>query len=153
MLIFVGTEFTSLDEPYLISVGLVTEDGRELYFELAGVSPAVCAPFVQNTVLPLLDGPVLTPAQAAKAVAEFLSPYREVRFFSDAPRYDVELLRPFLPGGLVISVAVPSFETEADEQAYEEAYSQAFAKGLRRHHALDDARAMRTAFRLGLAPG
>lgn len=148
MLIFVDTEFTSLDEPYLISVGLAAEDGRELYFELASVSPAVCAPFVQETVLPLLDGPELTPGQAAERVAAFLSPYGgQVTFFSDAPRYDVELLRPFLPGGLGWSVAVPSFETEEAEQAYQEAYAQAFANGLRRHHALDDARAMRRAFR------
>jgi hypothetical protein len=148
MLIFVDTEFTSLKEPYLISAGLVTESGREMYFELAGVSPAVCAPFVLQAVLPLLDGRVLTPSQAARVVNDFLAPYREVQFFCDAPRYDIELMRPFLPGGLVWSVAVPSFETEADEQAYEAAYTQAFADGLRRHHALDDARAMRHAWLL-----
>ena len=146
MLVFVDTEFTRLDEPYLISAGLVTEDGRELYFELAGISPAVCAPFVQETVLPLLAGPVLTPGQAAKAVAEFLAPYESVVLFCDAPRHDIELLRPFLPGGVTWSVAVPSFETEADEAAYQETYAQAFEKGLRRHHALDDARVTQRAW-------
>lgn len=147
MLIFVDTEFTSLAEPYLISAGLVAEDGRELYFELTGVSPAVCAPsFVQEVVVPLLDGPLLTPSQAADQVAEFLAPYESVTLFCDAPRYDVELLRPFLPGRLAWSFAVPSFETEADELAYQEAHNQAFVDGLRRHHALDDARAIRAAW-------
>jgi hypothetical protein len=148
MLIFADTEFTSLAEPYLILAGLVTESGREMYFELAGVSPAVCAPFVRETVLPLLDGPVLTPSQVAERVAAFLAPYgSQVTFFSDAPRYDIELLRPFLPGGLTWAVTVLSFETEADELAYEEAYAKAFVAGLRRHHALGDARAMRRALR------
>lgn len=102
----------------------------------------MCAPFVKMAVLPLFDGPVLTPDQAAERIAAFLAPYQTVTLFCDAPRYDIELLRPFLPGGLTWSVAVPSFETEADELAYEKAYIQAFANGLRRHHALDDARAM-----------
>jgi hypothetical protein len=141
MLIFVDTEFTHLQEAYLVSAGLATADGRELYFEIAGVSPAVCSAFTRETVLPLLDGPVLTPIQAAEQVAAFLAPYEKVAFFTDAPRYDVELLRPFLPNSLEWSYAVPSFENDEEEAAYQTAYDEAFASGLRRHHALDDARA------------
>jgi hypothetical protein len=147
MLVFIDTEFTDLREPYLISAGFAAADGRELYFEMSGVSPVVCCPFVQVTVLPLLEGPTLTPMQAAERVSEFLGQYREpVTLFCDAPRYDIELLPPFLPANLHWSLAVPSFESEADEQAYQQALEEAFAGGLRRHHALDDARAARRAW-------
>ena len=142
MLVFIDTEFSDLQEPYLISVGLVAADGRELYFEMEGVSPAICCPFVQETVIPLLEGPALTPIQAAERLSSFLTQCGgPVIFFTDAPRYDVELLTQFLPGNLVWTVAVPSFDTDADEIAYQSAYANAFACGLRRHHALDDARA------------
>lgn len=147
MLIFIDTEFTDLKEPYLIAAALVAEDGRQLYFELAGITGAVCSPFVRETVLPLLSGPVVQPIEAARQVASFLSGYLSVTFFTDAPRFDVELIKPFLPQKLAWSVAVPSFETEEAEIAFQIRYEQAFAKeGLRRHHALDDARALRLAW-------
>lgn len=141
MLIFIDTEFTDLREPYLVSAAMVAADGKELYCEIAGVSPEVCCTFTRETVLPLLDGPVLTPSQAAEQIAAFLVPYDAVTFFTDAPRYDVELLRPFLPSSLEWSYAVPSFDNEAEEAVYQRAHDEAFASGLRRHHALDDARA------------
>lgn len=146
MLIFIDTEFTDLQEPYLVSAAMVTMEGQELYFEIAGVSPVVCGAFTRETVLPLLDGPVLTPIQAAEQIAAFLAPYEKVIFFTDAPRYDVELLRPFLPSSLEWSYAVPSFENDEEEAAYQTAFDKAFASGLRRHHALDDARAARRAW-------
>lgn len=147
MLVFIDTEFTDLREPYLVSAGFAAADGRELYFEISGVSPAVCSPFVREAVLPLLEGPALAPMQAAEQVSQFFGQYREqVTLFCDAPRYDLELLTPFLPGNLRWSFAVPSFESEAEEAAYNEALRQSFVDGLRRHHALDDARAARHAW-------
>lgn len=147
MRIFLDTEFTGLHERYLISIGMVAVDGRELYVELAGVSPLVCSLFVRETVLPLLDGPSLAPAQVAARVAAFLAPCEgSVTFFSDAPRYDLEMLAPFLPQNLVWTFEVPSFETEEAEEAYRAAREAAFAGGLRHHHALDDARAMAQAW-------
>lgn len=147
MIIFIDTEFTSLNEPYLISAGLVAEDGRELYFEMDGVSPLACSDFVVDNVLPLLEGPVLTPIEVAKQVSDYLgSDVNTVTLFCDAPRYDVELLKPFLPAKVRWQVAVPSFETEEEESGYRTAYQSAFRDGLRRHHALDDARAMQRAW-------
>lgn len=146
MLVFLDTEFTDLAEPYLISFGMVV-DGRELYVELAGVSAPVCSAFVQESVLPLLDGPGLRPIEAARRIAEFLAPCGgHVVFFCDAPRYDIELLRPFLPERLQWSYAVPSFDDLEEERAFEAAQERAFVAGLRRHHALDDARAMSLAW-------
>lgn len=146
MLIFLDTEFTSLEEPYLVSAGLVAGE-RELYFEIAGVSSRICSPFVQASVLPLLDGPVLRPIEIVTQLVDFLKPCgQKVTFFCDAPRYDIALLTPFLPSGLHWKYVVPSFSDEPSEQAFNMAYEDAFANGLRRHHALDDAKALAMAW-------
>jgi cation transport regulator ChaB len=146
MLIFLDTEFTSLEEPYLVSAGLVAGE-RELYFEIAGVSPMICSPFVQATVLPLLAGPVLQPIEIAAQLIHFLHVCGpEVTFFCDAPRYDISLLMPFLPSALQWKYTVPSFLNDASEKAFNIAYEDAFASGLRRHHALDDAKALAAAW-------
>jgi hypothetical protein len=146
LIIFLDTEFTSFEEPYLISIGLVADE-NELYFELSGITREVCAPFVQDNVLPLLTGPMLTPIEGAKQLAAFLALYGpEVTFFCDAPRYDITLLTPFLPGGLHWNFAVPSFQDAACEDLFELIRENAFANGLRRHHALDDAKALAAAW-------
>lgn len=71
MLVFLDTEFTSFEEPYLVSAGLVAGE-RELYFEVAGVSPLICSSFARETVFPLLGGPKLQPLEIARQVTEFL---------------------------------------------------------------------------------
>lgn len=106
MLIYLNTEFTDLSEPYLISVGMVTA-GRRLYLELSGVGVMPCSPFVRESVLPLLEGPVVRPIAVADRIAQFLAPCGgDVTFFCDSPRYDVELLGPFLPAQLRLAYAV-----------------------------------------------
>ena len=146
MLVFLDTEFTDRTEPYLISIGMVAGD-RVFYAELAGVSDLICSPFVRDTVLPLLERSGLQPGQVASRIVTFLELFGgRVTFFCEDPRYDVELLRPFLPAQLKWSVAVPSFDSDADERAFEAARQRAFASGLRRHHALDDARALALAW-------
>lgn len=65
MRIFLDTEFTDLvgvvHDPALISIGLVTEDGRSsFYVELTNnYTEDVCSYFVIQNVLPLLDAPTL----------------------------------------------------------------------------------------------
>lgn len=146
MLVFLDTEFTSFDEPYLISAGLVA-GGRELYFELEGITPEICGLFVRQTVLPLLTGPVLKPIEVSNQLDAFLAPCGpEVTFVCDAPRYDIELLRTFLPASPTWKYAVPSFAEAAYEDNFNRALERAF-QGLRRHHALDDARALAQAWR------
>jgi hypothetical protein len=147
MFVFIDTEFTSLEEPYLVSAGFIAGE-RTFYFEVAGVSPEICSSFVQENVMPLLDGPVLKPIEIAEKLAIFLKACGpEIIFFSDAPRYDIALLAPFLPGGLRWKSAVPSFEIPASVVVFEREKEKAFAQGLRRHHALDDAKALSLAWR------
>lgn len=144
MLVFLDTEFTSLEEPYLISAGLVAvEKGvilHELYFEMAGISPLICNSFVQDNVLPHLEGKCVSVMKATKLVTDFIG-NQPVTFFTDAPRYDLELIKPFLPGSFKIDYMVPSFDSEEEAEEYKLKYEACFDNGLRRHHALDDARA------------
>jgi hypothetical protein len=146
MLVFLDTEFTSFEEPYLVSAGLVANQ-RQFYFEVAGISPLICSSFVRKTVLPLLEGAVLKPAHIAEQLAEFLeSCGSRITFVCDAPRYDVVLLEPFLPARLHWEYAVPSFPDSASELIFKTAHDNAYICGLRRHHALDDATALAQAW-------
>ena len=54
MLVFLDTEFTDFVRPDLISIALVSEDGREFYAERTDYRRADCSDFVRKTVLPLL---------------------------------------------------------------------------------------------------
>ena len=56
MLDFLDTEFTDFVRPDLISIALVSEDGREFYAERTDYREDDCSDFVRETVLPLLGG-------------------------------------------------------------------------------------------------
>jgi len=58
MLLFLDTEFTDLHhEAKLISIALVSEDGKSFYAELADTyERCECSDFVMNFVLPFLKG-------------------------------------------------------------------------------------------------
>ena len=71
MLIFLDTEFTDFARPDLISLALVSEDGREFYAERTDYDPERCSEFVRETVLPLLD----ELAAALRAAQEFIEQY------------------------------------------------------------------------------
>jgi len=52
-IVFIDCEFTDLADPKLLSIGLVADDGRELYVELSGDSHLTSAStFVLDTVAP-----------------------------------------------------------------------------------------------------
>ena len=54
IVVFLDTEFTSMATPQLLSLGLVSETGDELYVEVAGAKDMVVSDFVKVEVLPLL---------------------------------------------------------------------------------------------------
>ena len=54
MLVFLDTEFTDFVRPDLISLALVSEYGREFYAERTDYHQGACSDFVRETVLPLL---------------------------------------------------------------------------------------------------
>lgn len=54
MRLFLDTEFTDFIDCELISVGIVSEDGREFYAERNDFNRSKCSDFVMDAVLPLL---------------------------------------------------------------------------------------------------
>ena len=141
--VFIDSEFTNLTEPQLISVGAVATDATAFYCELNGYPVDGCSDFVRGTVLPLLDGDAVPHPVAAQSFAQWLSGRSSggpAVLVSDSgfDRWAMtDLLgREDLPPG-VQWVRVPI--------AYEQLDDVARSLGLRRHHALDDARALRHA--------
>lgn len=141
--VFVDSEFTSLDRPRLISVGAVATDATAFYCELDDWPREHCSEFVQRAVLPLLDGNAVPSGVAAATFARWIAERADrspLTIVSDSgfDRWAVaELLgREDLPGGVAWQ-RVPVADADLDETAR--------GLGLRRHHALDDARALRHA--------
>lgn len=147
MLIFLDTEFTDLRAPELISLGLVAEDGREFYAEFADFRLEACTPFVRREVLPLLGDP--THRRSREAIALdlrcWLVPYAKrptaVAFDDDRDwLLLIRLLREHLP----ITFSGRPIGGCICREVLEDWYLQ---PGVRRHHALDDARGNRHAYR------
>jgi RimJ/RimL family protein N-acetyltransferase len=139
--VFIDSEFTTLTDPRLISLGAVATDATAFYCELADVPAERCSEFVRSTVLPLLDGRAVSHPVAAQSFETWLAARAAAQptiIVSDSgfDRWAMaDLLgREDLPPG-VRWVRVPIDYEQIDEVAS--------SLGLRRHHALDDARALR----------
>jgi RimJ/RimL family protein N-acetyltransferase len=141
--VFVDSEFSSLDAPCLLSFGAVTAEGNTFYAELEHERPLAHSLFVERSVLPLMEN---CPVPRARAAAQFVSWLQElaggrpVRLISDSG-FDRWALGELLgaedaPDGVVWQRA-PVAYSELDRLAAE--------LRLRRHHALDDALALRCA--------
>jgi len=147
--VFIDSEFSSLEAPALLSFGAVSAEGRTFYVEIEQARPVAYSTFVERNVLPLLENPPATRADAAEQFLQWLGAQadgRVVRLISDSgfDRWALgELLgAEDLPEGAIWQRA-PVAYSEMDR------LSQEF--GLRRHHALDDALALRCAV-LGQPP-
>lgn len=76
MLIFLDTEFTDFIDCDLISIGMVSEDGRyQLYLERSDYRNDWCSDFVHAAVLPQLGqfSAAVTRAELAKQLIEWFS--------------------------------------------------------------------------------
>lgn len=149
MILFLDTEFTGLGQrwPRLISIGLISEDGHEFYAEL-NVEGYIekCSPWVKENVLPLLEGGncVMQPDELRQRLRAWISTLGTVQIATDS-QIDFDLIRATLdpwPANLAQKPQFLHFDADAGER-FSVALDNAFAKGLRRHHALDDAKANR----------
>jgi RimJ/RimL family protein N-acetyltransferase len=139
--VFFDSEFTNLREPTLISVAAAATDSTAFYCELQDWPQEQASEFVRQTVLPLLDGDAVPLPLARDAFIAWLAARardRPVTIVSDSG-YDRQSLTWLLGAeDLPDNVAwqhVPF--------AYEHLDEVSRTLGLRRHHALDDARALR----------
>jgi hypothetical protein len=163
--IFLDTEFTSLEaEAFLVSIGLITEDGdRFFYAELTDTySEDICTDFVLKEVLPLLNAKPLVGEVSYKSVyaqmtfvdvqihlqnwlAALIDP---VQIWSDSPNHDWRYIQQIftkeLPYNLLPIPKSLLHGNTSSNARYENRVEQEYSlKILRRHHALDDAKAMR----------
>lgn len=137
---FYDAEFTDLaKDAGLISIGIVSEDGAEIYIELAdGWTPAACSEWVHENVLPLIGhGEQLRRVPAAQRILDWLidqaGEHGECELFADST-WDQFFLRPLLALATpkVRGVPLQFLTLPAGDDS-----------GDNRHHALEDARALR----------
>jgi len=165
MILFLDTEFTSLEQRYpsLISLALVKEDGDFFYTELPPSSYMHRAsPWVQENVLPHLWGGsyrMLMPDLAANVTAWIEAIQDEVKIVTDSPDYDFDLmLKPLLdpwPSNLARSPAIfDSYAMGTDHQPWLSNVIDGYhTEELPVHHALHDAQALRAGYIAALDRG
>jgi hypothetical protein len=147
LLIFLDTEFTEFDNPELISLGLASLNGKEFYAEVPFTYPS-CSQFVLDVVLPLLSGTSQVPIDDLnKNILKWLNSIREdnpvVVCFDSI--YDknlfLTLFRNNLPSFIILrEIGYRQINGLMRCDFYEK-------NNLSEHHALNDAMALRYAFR------
>ena len=148
--IFLDTEFTDFLNPKLISIGLVSEDGREFYAELIdGWWPKQCSMFVVEGVLPCLDRSAtctMSRAKAAIRLMYWLSQMgKEFTVVSDVPvdwLLMSDLLRQQNSSGIAIHHQVLVWPGAAMARHYQLLLEETLEGDQKRHHSLIDARAL-----------
>ncbi|NHC06385.1 3'-5' exoribonuclease domain-containing protein [Azonexus fungiphilus] len=152
MLLFFDTEFTDLcPDCRLISIGLVSEDGREFYAELTDTwKPNDASDFVQETVIPLLQGGSCqrTWQELSIQLKDWIeSLATPVTLATDSLTWDWPWIpRLFNKPDMWPRNLAPRPEILRLDEDFYAATESAFATGLREHHALDDAKANRLAW-------
>lgn len=151
--IFFDTEFSGLVvDPQLISIGLIDEAGeRTFYAELSDTYQSKdCGDFTRLAVLPKLEGgaALLTMAELGVRLYEWIKDFDEpVKLATDSMAWDWPWIQEIFyeldawPENLDGKPEILRQDTE-----FNLAIERAFAGGLRRHHALDDAKANRLAW-------
>lgn len=166
--VFLDTEFTDFNQPNLISIGLVTEDGlNSFYVELVDAYTMMqCSYFVHEWVLPLLDAkPMMLPLDYSKVYAKMtIDECREhlrlwfehledhIVIYNDAPQFDWTFLKTLLgdawPLNLKRECQLIAAENEIMQQRYNNTIYEAYRNGYREHHAMDDAIVMGMGWRV-----
>lgn len=162
MNLFMDTEFTHFagpnDDPaQLISIGVVAEDGRQFYAEVDKFRTALCSDFVISTVLTLLEcgEKVKGAPEVARCLKDYIEGFgEECLIWSDAVSYDWPLIVDLFadtgtqwPTNLVKKPRSVQSLQQGRYQAFLRHQEDLLASpSCRRHHALDDALAMREAW-------
>jgi len=156
-LIFVDTEFSSLN-PYkgeILSIGMVKENGDELYLELE--YNGLVDPWPKEHILPTLKQEKVSRKEAINLIKKFLGPKKPI-LVANANQFDVVYLyklfgvKEFPFQWLVIDFASILFDRGYDPIAYTTRQKKFLNKiGIdpgkyTQHIAIDDARILREAY-------
>lgn len=147
-LVFLDTEFTSFDAPELISIGMAASTGEDFYAEVPFLA-ASASPFVRDIVMPLLSNDLqayCTLDELHVRVRNWLAVVRtdvEVELCFDS-YYDENLFRSIFDGYPPPFLRFRNVDRNINEFLRHNFH---IINRLPEHHALNDARAMRYAFR------
>lgn len=149
--LFLDSEWANDALRELVSLALISEDGKHVFYAERDPLPGAPSSFVRKTVYPLLDrGPAAMKDQVmTKALRAFLEPLGPSEIFADAP-LDFSMLNRVWTGSDRPAPETP-FHTrlarEGNLMPGVERYFQLNPDQLiRRHHALVDALALRSAW-------
>ena len=148
--VFIDSEFSSLESPQLLSFGAACADGRTFYAEIESAPGVECSSFVVQTVLPLLERcaqPLTLVAQQFVSWLRQCAQDRPIRLVSDSG-YDRWALGALLGG----EDPPEGMQWQRVPVAYSELDRLSEELRLRRHHALDDALALRRAVMVEVSP-
>lgn len=148
MRLFLDTEWADAAGSELVSLALVSEDGRcKLYVERDPLPPAG-SDFAEHVVYPLLERgwPAIPIEELAERVWAFLATKAPVEVLADHPN-DFALLRRVLAQASAPVEWVPVLVDQSDVRGHIETYFDRHPDRRRfRHHAAVDADALRWAF-------
>lgn len=149
MRLFIDTEFSDFIDCDLISIGIVSEDGREFYAERNDFDLSRCNNFVKAAVLPLLgQEPAIvgTEEEIGSALRAWLAQFPAVEVCFDYSM-DFELFHYLArdPDTLQMPewVTGHNIKSEINDRDIERFWTE---NGRKAHHALYDAKANRFAF-------
>ena len=154
--VFFDTEFTTInfgEQPHLMSIGCVIEDGREFYAELSDTWHVnLCSRFVRQTVIPLLQGGefCITEAELAVRLKEWIEGLsdEEVILRSDSPMYDWQWVERLFkdygwPKNLLQKCGTIYFDDDDQISHYQDGIEIFWKENsARQHHALVDAKSL-----------
>ena len=162
--LFLDCEWADLEGTELVSLALVSEDGRDRFYAERKTLP-VAVDFVRNVVYPLLDrGDAAMPDAAITIalrhfLARFNAPFVLFDYLADGTLFDFALAGFDLPETVIERLEpAPSVNKTLimrDEvRRYINLYFREYPDlALRRHHAGVDAEALRWAFQKALREG
>jgi len=160
--LFFDCEFThpqeGLEPPVLVSIGVISQDGRTFYAENENMQEELFSDFTIETVLPLLQGgeALMLYSEIARRMKTWIESFDgEVKMWTDAPGHDwPHVFHLFSvhgwPSNLRRTPAALRFASSIQNSRFDAAVEDIFRSNpeLRRHHALDDAVANRHAFKM-----
>ena len=165
--IFFDTEFTDFRPNFhhLISIGMVAQDGREIYFELLDTwATHQCSQFVIGEVLPLLDNDVFHKeqdvAERLQAWIEGFGDEVEVVLRSDSQQVDWDFVAEMFqfygcwPKNMRRKCGTIYFDNHHLVHRYQSGLAEFWKSNkTREHHALVDARSLAFAWKYAIRRG
>lgn len=145
MRIFLDTEFIEDGRTIeLISIGMVREDGAELYCENAEADLSKASPWVQENVLPHLTKAISSRAYIASSIYSFVG--EEPEFWGYYCDYDWVVLCQLYGTMMALPKHWPKFCLDVKQLAVWLGNPELPKLGTGSHHALNDARWTRDAY-------